>query len=378
MCLRSRASRSSSSALRRAKGVNGAKTEYCIDKHGFSITRPYHAALREAARSKEAVPICVSSTMWLESLASSCRHPTRLTKPTATVIGPYAEFNEWIKAIRILGEAPAKPSPRRIQTRSAPVTGQRSERRLAGRREANSNVTVDLARIFGPEWPLARDLPAYPFATQLAMADAVARAIDERGQLLAEAGTAPARPFPISSPPSSPAARSSYRRYQTLQDQLFQRDLPLVRDALKVPVTVALLKAGRITLPLPSPSAGPAGGIFASPRWPLLKRIESFARTSTTGDKAELGDVPATPHLAQVPRRVKIASVAMPELRRMFRHERTEGSPRRRRRRHKPPPVSSPRRAEDDGLTDSSAHAHGDPRQAHQLPDTRHLFRRGV
>src|SRR5258708_27829557 len=35
------------------EGVHGAKTEYCIDKHKISITRPYHAALREAARSKE-------------------------------------------------------------------------------------------------------------------------------------------------------------------------------------------------------------------------------------------------------------------------------------------------------------------------------------
>ena len=29
---------------------------------------------------------------------------------------------------------------------------------------------------------------------------------------------------------------------KTLQDQLFGRDIPTVRDALKVPVTVALLK----------------------------------------------------------------------------------------------------------------------------------------
>src|SRR2546425_13158787 len=35
------------------EGVHGAKTEYCIDKHKLSIARPYQAALREAARSKE-------------------------------------------------------------------------------------------------------------------------------------------------------------------------------------------------------------------------------------------------------------------------------------------------------------------------------------
>src|SRR5512144_3417898 len=30
------------------EGVNGAKSEYCVDKHKGSITRPYQAALKEA------------------------------------------------------------------------------------------------------------------------------------------------------------------------------------------------------------------------------------------------------------------------------------------------------------------------------------------
>src|SRR5512137_668696 len=30
------------------EGVNGAKSEYCVDKHRLSMTRPYQAALREA------------------------------------------------------------------------------------------------------------------------------------------------------------------------------------------------------------------------------------------------------------------------------------------------------------------------------------------
>src|SRR6266700_7626898 len=34
------------------EGVNGAKTDSCVDKHKLSIARPYQAALREAARNK--------------------------------------------------------------------------------------------------------------------------------------------------------------------------------------------------------------------------------------------------------------------------------------------------------------------------------------
>jgi hypothetical protein len=93
------------------EGVNGAKTEYCIDKHKLSITRPYQAALREAARSKEAVQsLRQLHDVWLESLAQLVPAPD---EPDETykqrVTGPYAEFNERIKTIRTLGEASAKP-----------------------------------------------------------------------------------------------------------------------------------------------------------------------------------------------------------------------------------------------------------------------------
>ena len=37
------------------EGVNGAKSEYCVDKHKLSMTRPYQAALREATGSRSAV-----------------------------------------------------------------------------------------------------------------------------------------------------------------------------------------------------------------------------------------------------------------------------------------------------------------------------------
>src|SRR5258708_26535307 len=52
------------------EGVNGAKTEYCIDKHRLLITRPYQAALRESAKSKDAVEgLRKLHDMWLDSLA---------------------------------------------------------------------------------------------------------------------------------------------------------------------------------------------------------------------------------------------------------------------------------------------------------------------
>lgn len=90
------------------EGVNGAKTESCIEKHKLSMTRPYQAALREGARNKEeVVGLRKLYDTWLEALAK--------LKPVEgesddgykqRVIAPYGAFNEQIKTIRAIAEAP--------------------------------------------------------------------------------------------------------------------------------------------------------------------------------------------------------------------------------------------------------------------------------
>jgi hypothetical protein len=93
------------------EGVHGAKTEYCIDKHKLSIARPYQAALREAARSKEtARDLRQLYDVWLESLAKLAPAPDEADEGyKQRVVRPYGEFTERIRAIRALHEAAAKP-----------------------------------------------------------------------------------------------------------------------------------------------------------------------------------------------------------------------------------------------------------------------------
>jgi ATP-dependent DNA helicase DinG len=75
------------------------------------------------------------------------------------------------------------------------------------------------------------------------MAQAIAHAIETRGQLLAEAGTGTGKTFAYLVPALLSGGKVIVSTgTKTLQDQLFQRDLPLVRDALRIPLTVALLK----------------------------------------------------------------------------------------------------------------------------------------
>jgi hypothetical protein len=90
------------------EGVNGAKTESCIEKHKLSMTRPYQAALREAARNKdEVVGLRKLYDTWLASLAklspvvgeSDEGYKRRVTDP-------YGEFNEQIKSIQVIVDRP--------------------------------------------------------------------------------------------------------------------------------------------------------------------------------------------------------------------------------------------------------------------------------
>jgi ATP-dependent DNA helicase DinG len=161
----------------------------------------------------------------------------------------------------------------------------------------SASLGIDLAAVFAAGGPLARALPGYRFRTQqLEMAEAVARAIAERAPLLAEAGTGTGKAFAYVVPALLSGGKVIVSTgTKTLQDQLFQRDLPLVRDALKLPLTVALLKGranyvchyhlGRARQADRFASRADAG---------YLQRIESFARTSDSGDKADLTTVPDT------------------------------------------------------------------------------------
>ncbi len=53
------------------EGVNGAKSEYCVEKQKINITRPYQAALKEATPWREAIDNLRSlQQFWLDSMAS--------------------------------------------------------------------------------------------------------------------------------------------------------------------------------------------------------------------------------------------------------------------------------------------------------------------
>ena len=107
---------------------------------------------------------------------------------------------------------------------------------------APDGLTVD--GVLGPDGALSAAMPGYEHRpTQLQMARAVAHALEEKRFLLAEAGTGTGKTLAY----LVPAVLSGKRviistATRTLQEQIFLKDIPLLRDEVGLPVTAALLK----------------------------------------------------------------------------------------------------------------------------------------
>ena len=153
----------------------------------------------------------------------------------------------------------------------------------------------DLASVFSATGALAQVVPGFrarPF--QLEMAEAIQKVIKNQEVIVSEAGTGTGKTFAYLVPALLSGGKVIISTgTKTLQDQLFGRDIPTVRDALKVPVTVALLK-GRANYVCHHhlERAKLDGRLPTRDDVMHLARIESFARISNTGDRADLAEVP--------------------------------------------------------------------------------------
>ncbi|CAA9889537.1 putative ATP-dependent helicase [Candidatus Methylobacter favarea] len=130
-------------------------------------------------------------------------------------------------------------------------------------------------------------------AAQLEMAQAIAQAIDENRHLIAEAGTGTGKTFAY----LVPAILSGKKVIistgtKNLQDQLFNKDLPVIRKAIQVPFIAALLK-GRsnylCTYRLQNPLTSALG--FSKEDAAALAKINAWSKRTQTGDISEMSDV---------------------------------------------------------------------------------------
>jgi ATP-dependent DNA helicase DinG len=154
---------------------------------------------------------------------------------------------------------------------------------------------LPVADYLGPGGLLARRVDGFAHRpAQHAMAQAVAEALEAGGVLICEAGTGTGKTFAYLVP-----ALLSGRKVivstgtRNLQDQLYQRDVPRVRDVLGVPTRVAVLKGRANYLCLHRlENAWMDGRHRPRELSDLLARVRGWAARTERGDIAELVDIP--------------------------------------------------------------------------------------
>ncbi len=151
------------------------------------------------------------------------------------------------------------------------------------------------AELLGPHGPLAQHIPGFaPRVPQQEMAHAVAEALHNDSVLISEAGTGTGKTYAY----LVPALMSGKKIIistgtKNLQDQLYHRDLPVVRNALGVSVRTALLKGRANYLCLYRLEMAELDG---RPRTreerTALHGIREWAGRTRSGDIAEYVDLP--------------------------------------------------------------------------------------
>lgn len=155
--------------------------------------------------------------------------------------------------------------------------------------------SAQLATVFSDTGTLAQAIPGYrPRESQQRMAEAVAGAIERSDTVIVEAGTGTGKTYAYLVPAMLWGGKVILSTgTKNLQDQLFLRDIPTVRRALNVPISVSLLKGRANYLCHYHLERAQANGRLASRQdaaW--LRDIARFAKTTSSGDKAELAAVP--------------------------------------------------------------------------------------
>lgn len=157
-------------------------------------------------------------------------------------------------------------------------------------------MTTDYAALFADGGPLACAIDDFqPRHEQQQLAAAIGRTLDQAGMLAAEAGTGVGKTFAYLAPVLQAGRKVLISTgTRTLQDQIYYRDLAIMRRALGQPVKVALLKgrSNYLCLHRLDLATGDAGGWRNNTH--DLAAVNAWARHTLTGDRSELSQVSET------------------------------------------------------------------------------------
>jgi len=158
--------------------------------------------------------------------------------------------------------------------------------------EVEAKVLVQKA--FGDDGPLAETMPDFePRPSQQKMAAAAEQIFSDGGVLLVEAGTGTGKTLAYLVP-----AILSRRRIiistgtKNLQDQIFHKDLPALRDALQIPFTATYMKGRANYLCLHRFKTVQEDVDLNLEDNSYIEEISEWANQTETGDRSEIEDLP--------------------------------------------------------------------------------------
>ncbi len=156
-----------------------------------------------------------------------------------------------------------------------------------------NDTVLSAAEVLGTHGPLSQHLAGFRVrAAQQAMADAIAAALTDKQDLLVEAGTGTGKTLAY----LVPAMLSGMKIIistgtKNLQDQLINRDVPLLRQALKIPVSVSVLKGRSNYLCLHRYDQAQQEPTLDKIQVKSLRTIKNWSDGTRHGDIAECSDL---------------------------------------------------------------------------------------
>ncbi len=144
---------------------------------------------------------------------------------------------------------------------------------------------------FGPGGVLEQRLEDYEYRpSQVRMAEAVRRALEEQSHVIIEAGTGTGKTLAYLLPALLHGRRILVSTgTKTLQDQIFYKDIPLLESIVGRPIQAAYLKGRNNYLCRLKLETLHAEGLFSARELRTFTSILDWAQQTETGDRAELG-----------------------------------------------------------------------------------------
>lgn len=152
-----------------------------------------------------------------------------------------------------------------------------------------------LSEIFGQEGALSQSIQGFkPRESQEKMAEAIEKALKLKASLIIEAGTGTGKTFGYLIPIFMAKKKTIISTgTKNLQDQLYFKDLPIIKKLFELPNKIVLLKGRANYLCLYHLNNSVESGLFMSPQEVTqLHLIHEWSNQTQSGDIAELTNIP--------------------------------------------------------------------------------------